>query len=188
MAWLKDFEARLRHDGLTVNTIACHLRDIRAVYNDAIDYGAASLADYPFWRFKIVHEATPKRSLSVEQLRTLKDYPCQLHQEKYRDLFMLIFYLCALTEVVNGRVEYKRAKTFALYSIKVEPEAQAIIDKYKGAGYLLFPLDNYANHIDFLRRMNKNLQEIGPAKPCRSGKKKRTGLFPGLSSYWVRHT
>ncbi|MEZ3441526.1 phage integrase SAM-like domain-containing protein [Alistipes sp.] len=198
VAWLKDFEARLRRDGLAVNTIARHLRDIRAVYNDAIDYGVASLANYPFRRFKIVHEATPKRSLSVEQLRALRDYPCEPHQEKYRDLFMLIFYLgginlvdlCALTEVVNGRVEYKRAKTSALYSIKVEPEAQAIIDKYKGDGHLLFPLDNYANHTDFLRRMNKNLQEIGPVEtlPGRGGKKKKTGLFPGLSSYWARHT
>ncbi|MDR2969077.1 MAG: phage integrase SAM-like domain-containing protein, partial [Tannerellaceae bacterium] len=93
VSWLKDFENKLRKDGLAVNTVARHLRDIRAVYNDAIDYNVVSLASYPFRRFKITHEATAKRALTLEQLRLLRDFPCEPHQEKYRDLFMLIFYL-----------------------------------------------------------------------------------------------
>ncbi len=198
VAWLKSFETKLRRDGLAVNSIARHLRDIRAVYNDAIDYDVASLATYPFRRFKITHEATAKRSLTIEQLRQLRDYPCEPHQEKYRDLFMLIFYLGGinmidllnLKEITNGRIEYKRAKTSTLYSIKVEPEAQAIIDKHRGKNYLLSPLDNYADHKNFLHRMNRNLQEIGTVEilPGRGGKKKRTGIFPDLSTYWARHS
>jgi site-specific recombinase XerD len=201
VAWLKDFESRLRRDGLAVNSVARHLRDIRAVYNDAIDYNIISLASYPFRRFKITHEATAKRSLTLEQLRQLRDYPCEPHHEKYRDLFMLIFYLGGINlvdllhikEITNGRIEYRRAKTSALYSIKVEPEAQEIIDKYKGVNQLLFPLDRYANYKDFLHRMNRNLREMGtaeivPRKNGRLGKKEKTGLFPGLSSYWSRHT
>jgi site-specific recombinase XerD len=198
VAWLKDLETKLRRDGLAVNSVARHLRDIRAVYNDAIDYDVVSLAAYPFRRFKITHEATAKRSLTIDQLRQLRDYPCEPHQEKYRDLFMLIFYLGGinmidllnLTEISNGRIEYKRAKTSALYSIKVEPEAQTIIDKYRGKDYLLSPLDSYADHKDFLHRMNRNLQEIGTVEilPGRGGKKKKTGAFPGLSTYWARHS
>ncbi len=198
VAWLKNFETKLRRDGLAVNSIARHLRDIRAVYNDAIDYDVASLATYPFRRFKITHEATAKRSLTIDQLRQLRDYPCEPHQEKYRDLFLLIFYLGGinmidllnLKEITNGRIEYKRAKTSTLYSIKVEPEAQAIIDKYRGKNYLISPLDSYADHKNFLHRMNRNLQEIGTVEilPGRGGKKKKTGVFPDLSTYWARHS
>jgi site-specific recombinase XerD len=201
VAWLKTFETRLRRDGLAVNSIARHLRDIRAVYNDAIDYDVVSLASYPFRRFKITHEATAKRSLTIDQLRCLRDYPCEPSQEKYRDLFMLIFYLGGINlidllnvkEIIDGRIDYRRAKTSAPYSIKVEPEAQAIIDKYRGDSYLLFPLDKYANHKDFLHRMNKNLKEIGVTEIVnrrngRPGKKEKTGVFPGLSTYWARHS
>jgi len=74
VAWLKNFESQLRKDGLAINSIARHLRDIRAVYNDAIDHDIVSLASYPFRRFKIKHEKTQKRSLTLEQLQTLRDY------------------------------------------------------------------------------------------------------------------
>jgi site-specific recombinase XerD len=206
VAWLKDFENQLRRDGLAINSVARHLRDIRAVYNDAIDYNVISLASYPFRRFKITHEATEKRSLTLEQLRRLRDIQCEPHQEKYRDLFMLIFYLGGINlvdllhikDITNGRIEYRRAKTSTLYSIKVEPEAQAIIDKYRGVHQLLSPLDRYANYKDFLRRMNKGLRSIGTfemidnsaknPKHTKKNKKKISVAFPGLSSYRARHS
>lgn len=206
ISWLKEFESYLSKDGLSVNAISIHLRNIRAIYNDAIDYEIASLANYPFRRFKIAHEKTAKRALSVEQLRELRDYPCEPHQVKYRDLFMLIFYLGGinigdllnLKAINNGRIEYRRAKTSALYSIKVEPEALAIIDKYKGTKYLINPLDRYADYKDFMRRMNRALQQIGEykmvenaaknKKDVKTNKKERTAQFPGLTTYWARHT
>ncbi|MDR2887546.1 MAG: site-specific integrase, partial [Bacteroidales bacterium] len=202
IAWLKNFESLLRKDGLAVNSTAIHLRNIRAVYNDAIDYNIISMASYPFRRFKIIHEKTAKRALTLAQLRQLRDYPCEPAQEKYRDLFMLIFYLGGINivdllqikEVVNGRIEYRRAKTSVLYSIKVEPEAQAIIDKYRGVNQLLFTMDRYVNYKDFLHRMNSNLRNIGTYEMVansarnpnhvRKNKKSITPLFPGLTTYW----
>ena len=71
---------------LKTNGIAIHFRNIRAVVNAAIDEELTTL--YPFRRFKIKHEETAKRSLTVEELRTLRDYPCEPHQEKYRDIFI----------------------------------------------------------------------------------------------------
>lgn len=201
VAWLKDFESRLRKDGLAVNTIARHLRDIRAVYNDAIDYDIVSLAAYPFRRFKIVHERTAKRSLTLEQLCIFRDYPCEPSQEKYRDIFMLIFYLaginiidlCNLTEIRDGYIEYRRAKTGRLYKIKVEPEAMKIIERYRGKKYLLNILDRYQDYANYRHRLNLNLRSIGTAeivkdKVGKLRKIKRTPLFPKLSTYWARHT
>ena len=113
---------------------------------------------------------------------------------------MLMFYLIGINaadlllarkkDVVNGRLEYQRAKTGKLYSVLIQPEAQAIIDKYAGEGeYLLNVMDTYANYKDFLHRMNLGLRQIGEVeRKGLGGKKERTPLFPDLSSYWSRHT
>ena len=193
--WLSRFEKQMIDSGMKTNAYAIHLRNIRAVFNYAIDEEITTL--YPFRKFKIKKEETRKRSLTVEQLRQLRDYPCEPYQERYRDMFMLMFYLIGVNavdlfnakELVNGRLEYKRAKTGKLYSIKVEPEAMRIIKRYKGKKYLLNVLDEYGNYKDFLHRMGIGLKQIGECKRFGLGGKKHiTPLFPSISSYWARHT
>ncbi|MEG2062037.1 MAG: site-specific integrase [Alistipes sp.] len=180
---------------VVTNTVAISLRNIRAVVNAAID--DEKMTKYPFRKFKIKQEETAKRSLTADQLRTLMSYPCEEYQVKYRDLFVLIFYLIgintidlfSLKEVANGRIEYRRSKTGRLFSVKVEPEAQAIINKYKGNKYLLDVLDIYGNYKDFAHRMNGALGDIGEVeRKGLGGKKIRTPLFPNLTTYWARHT
>lgn len=195
-SWLEKFEAWMAKT-MKVNAYAIHLRNIRSVFNYAIDEEYTTL--YPFRRFSIKKEETRKRSLTAEQLRLLRDYPCEEYQIRYRDMFMLMFYLIGVnaadlfnakhSALVNGRFEYKRAKTGKLYSIKVEPEAQAIIEKYKGKDYLLNIMDDYGNYKDFLHRMGIGLKQIGETeRKGLGGKKSRNPLFPDLSSYWARHT
>lgn len=195
--WLLDYEQKLKSEKLAINTISIHFRNLRAIFNSAIDEEVIDQNTYPFRRFKIKSEKTAKRSLTVEQLRTLRDYPCEPHQEKYRDTFMLIFYLiginiidlCHLTEIVDGKVEYRRAKTGTLYSIKVPKEAQVIIDKYRGEKHLLNILDNYQDYKNFAKKVNNNLREIGQMKRSGlGGKKHRTPIFPEITTYWARHT
>lgn len=196
--WLERFEVWMIESGMKVNAYAIHLRNIRAVFNYAIDEEYTTL--YPFRKFQIKKEETRKRSLSLGQLRQLRDYPCEEYQVRYRDMFMLMFYLIGInaadlflarkSDVVDGRLEYKRAKTGKLYSVKIEPEAQTIIDRYKGKGeYLLNVMDEYGNYKDFLHRMGNALKDIGEMhREGRGGKKIRQPLFPELSSYWSRHT
>ena len=62
--------------GLATNARAIHLRNIRAVFNKAIDEEVIGLELYPFRRFKIEKERTRKRAVSLAQLRVLFDYPC----------------------------------------------------------------------------------------------------------------
>lgn len=194
--WLERFEAWMAQ-GMKVNAYAIHFRNIRSVFNYAIDEEYTTL--YPFRRFTIKKEETRKRSLTVDQLRILRDYPCEEYQERYRDIFMLMFYFIGINAVdlltaktsalVNGRFEYKRAKTGKLYSIKVEPEAQVIIDKYKGKDFLLNIMDEYKDYKNFLHRMGIALKEIGETeRKGLGGKKTRKPLFPDLSSYWTRHS
>jgi integrase len=199
--WLTAFVQSL--SDLKVNTRRIHLGNIRATFNEAIRQDLTTV--YPFRKFRFTSEKTPKRSLLPEQLAQLRDFPCIDHQTRYRDLFMLIFYLIGinskdlffLTEgnVRNGRIEYRRAKTGRLYSILLEPEAESIIKKYHGANHLLFVMDEYKEYKDFLHRMNDNLRKIGPIEYTLSkvkGKSRQLityhGLFPDLTTYWARHT
>ncbi len=195
LEWLSRFENWMKESGCGVNYTGKQLRNIRAVFNYAIDNEVTTL--YPFRRFKIKKEETVKRSLSVEDLRELKDYDVQEYQKKYRDIFMLMFYLRGINAVdlfnlpplVGNKIVYRRAKTNRLYELKVEPEAMEIIQRYKGENYMLDVLDIYKNYLDFLHHLNTALQKIGDVKRVgRGGKKEITPRFPGISSYWSRHT
>lgn len=182
---------------MKVNSIGIHLRNIRAVFNYAIDDDITKC--YPFRKFKIKKEDTRKRCLSVDQLRTLIDYPCEEYQKRYRDIFVLMFYLIGInavdlfsakqSDIVNGRLEYKRAKTGKLYSILLQPEAIKIIEMYCGDEYVLNVKNEYKNYKDFLHRMGIGLRKIGEMERVgRGGKKIIYPLFPEISSYWARHT
>ena len=192
--WLRNFEDFCSKT-MKRNSIAIHLRNIRAVFNWAIEEDMTD--NYPFKKFRIRHEKTAKRSLSVEELRLLRDYPCEDFQRPYRDIFVLMFYLMGINakdllhltknNLKRGRIEYRRAKTGKLYSIKVEPEALAIIKRYKGEKWLINPLDRVGNYLNWLHRFNDALKSIG--KTYRDGcKPTGEALFPDLSSYWSRHT
>lgn len=195
LKWLTAFEAFCAKTACK-NARNIHLRNIRAVFNNAIDYELTTA--YPFRRFKIRPENTRKRSLSVDELRKLFDYPVEPYAELYRDMFRLIFMLVGINSVdlwglksitKDGRIEYKRAKTGRLYSIKVEPEAMEIINKYKGANGLLCIADRWSDHRNFTHQTNKALQRIGEMERIgRGGKKIITPEFPSLTTYWARHS
>ncbi len=194
--WLEGFDAFMAKTAPSKNARNIHLRNIRAAFNAAIDEELTKA--YPFRRFKIRPAATPKRSLPVERLRQLFSMEVEPHAERYRDLFMLIFFLCGINIVdlcrlkgmtTDGRIEYVRAKTGRLYSVKVEPEALAIINRHRGEGWLLDVLDGYRNYKDFAKRMNRALQLVGKVeRRGLGGKKHYEPLFPGITTYWARHS
>lgn len=193
--WLTSFNQFLVDKGYMTNYIGTHLKNIRAVFNYAIDEEVTTL--YPFRKFKIKREQTRKRSLTIDELKLLKNYPCEEYLEFYRDIFMLIFYLIGINledllfltkdNLMNGRIEYYRHKTGKLFSIKVEPEAQSILDKYKGDRYLLNIMDNRSNYTSFTTSIDRALKQIGEVSILKRGKKIRNPLFPKLSTYWARH-
>ena len=82
---------------MMINAYAIHLRNIRAIFNYAIDENITNL--YPFRKFKIKHEETRKRSLTLKQLRELINYPCKNFEIRYRDIFLLMFYLIGINAV-----------------------------------------------------------------------------------------
>ena len=196
-AWLSDFDAWLMDASPSKNARNIHLRNIRHVCNVALDEHITTFYDFRGYSIKAV--PTVKRSLTVEKLRMLFDLEVEEHQQKYLDIFKLIFFLIGIntidlchlkkTDVIDGRIEYKRSKTGRDYSIRIEPEAQELISRYAGEGdWLLNILDRYTNFKDFAHRLNENLQKMGSVKVGKHGKKDREPLFPSLTTYWARHS
>lgn len=197
LKYLEAYDKWMANQGIRQNSRNVYYRNIRTVFNRAIDDEVTTA--YPFRKFKMKKQATKKRSLTIDELRTLRDYPVEDWQKKYVDLFFLMFYLIGINaadllpakrkQLRNGRLDYERAKTYKEYSIKVEPEAQAIIDRYKGKDHLLSFCDEHSDYKYILQRMSKVLKTIGPyERRGRGGKKTHIPLFPELSQYWCRHT
>jgi len=192
--WLSGFDDFMAKTSPSRNARNIHLRNIRAVFNEAIDDEITTA--YPFRRFKIKAEATAKRSLTVEQLRCFFAADVEPHLVKYLDMFKLTFFLigintidlCHLTEIRDGRIEYNRAKTGRLYSIKVEPEAAEIINKYRGEKFLLDMLDRYTNYRAYSKRLNSMLKHVGDYTLTKNRRKVFKPMFPGITTYWARHS
>jgi integrase len=184
IAWLKDFDLFCERSGMNVNGRAFYMRAIRVVWNDAIDRGLVGLDKYPFRRFKIKKSDTKHLNMPLVDFRKLMDMDCtdKLHLERYRDMFMLSFFLCGMNikdmlflrkaDIIGGEVSIVRVKTNVPIRLKLEPEALAIIERYKGDKFLLNIMENYANHVDFRRRLNRALKQE----------------FPYISIYWARHS
>jgi site-specific recombinase XerD len=205
--WLYRFSDYLIKQGNSKNTRNIHFRNIRAVFNHAIDCEVTR--HYPFRKFDMRPEQTPKRSLSVEHLRELFDYPVEPWQQRYVDYFKLTFLLIGINTVdllsckqksySEGRLTYKRAKTGRWYNIKVEPEAAELIEKYHGRNLLVSFAEKMTSYRTFCGKLDKGLKSIGPVEQVENAKWKkgskkhrfhisRTSAFPGLSIYWARHT
>lgn len=183
--WLENYRKHYS-TSLKVNTIAIDLRNIRAVFNRAIDDEVTK--NYPFRKFKITSERVAIRNLTAEQIAKFRDCKVEPWLEIYRDLFMLDFYLCGINAVdlllckklTNGRFVGRRAKTGAPIDLPVEVEAMEIINKYKGKDWLLSPMDGRADYRSFERIWNDNLKKIGRSEKVKDkvGKMRKVIYHP----------
>ncbi|MFA5463694.1 MAG: phage integrase SAM-like domain-containing protein [Dysgonamonadaceae bacterium] len=190
---LNQFEKWLRDRGLErgvtlyLTSIQKLFKEMRLAYND-YDNDDIVIKNNPFEAYRIPR-STPKRkkrSLTLEELMEIRNYQCKNYKDTFtRDMFMLSFYMVGMNSrdlydcpaPVMGRIEYNRGKTKdrredeAFISIKVEPEAQEIINKYKGKKKLL-DLKDFVSFKQFNNILNKHLKNIAP----------------GLFFYMARHT
>ena len=177
-AWFEAWIKQMEDGGLKRNTVAKYLKVVKTVIKYAEDDGVQVNPAYK----KVDSRAeadTPMRNLPVQTLRRIRDTQIKGKTAWYKDAFMLSFYLIGINLadllalpkdcIVNGRLQYKRAKTGKNYSILVQPEAQAIIDKYPGKTHLL----SFGEKRNCFR-MN-----------CNDLLRK---LEPGLTFYWARYS
>lgn len=192
---LKDFEAWLRRGGSSVNTISVHMRNLRAVFNQAIDEGATE--NYPFRRYRVRSEVPLPKVLSVEEFRELWSAECLPDERRYLDIFFLGFLfrgmniidLSRLKEVDrDGYVSYRRSKTGYEYRIKVEPEAEEIIRRNRGQKLLIKTFEN-RDYLGVCSRLNHILKKVGAfGEVYGNGFRKRIPINSRLSYAWGRRS
>ena len=201
VAWLRRYELFLRERQLAENTIGIRFRTLRAVYNVAIEEDAVSSDCYPFKKFKVsrLHQDTVKRALTkVDIERVLQFQSSNRYMRFPIDIFAFTYYCGGInfkdiahltkTNLMDGRLIYKRQKTKKLIKIPLQPQALALIKKYHDTeSPYLFPIlsplhitdEQKANRIHkVITKVNDRLKQIG----------KTLNLPITLTTYVARHS
>lgn len=174
--WLRKFEKWLSENGCpTVNARSVHLRNIRTVFNAAIDDGITM--NYPFRKFKIRSEQKQNTGIGVSALRGIITLELDGNLKMARDCFLLSFYMIGinmadfiLLEITGNKVIYNRQKTGKLYEFRLQPEAKSLLHALEWAKH-------YKNAHSLVMMINRYLKQIG-----------KMVKIPCLTTYDARYT
>jgi site-specific recombinase XerD len=198
---LEQFNHSLTIQGLKVNSISNYFRTLRAIYNKAIKQKVVERTFYPFYDLKIKSERTLKRAVLRQDIAKLEQLDLSENKPAKRALnsFLLSFYLIGISftdmayltnkNVIEGRIVYRRRKTHKEYSIKLFPQAKAILELFyqEDSKYLIPILPN--NVVEdslrakklihqWIKTTNKYIKRLG----------QEVGIPAPLTTYVARHT
>ena len=135
------YEAYLKAKGVRMNTISFYMRNLRAVYNRAVEKGLTP-QNNPFRHVYTGVDKTVKRAIPIKSIKALKELDLSLKPSLAfaRDMFLLSFYTRGMSfidmaylkksDLKNGILTYRRRKTGQELSIKWEKCMAEIIAKY----------------------------------------------------------
>ena len=193
-----EYEDYLRRKGISANTSSFYMRNLRAIYNKAVDKNLIQ-QEYPFKRVYTGIGKTIKRALQIDEIRRIKEINLEYDENLRfaRDMFMFAFYTRGMSFVDMAYLEkrnlqhdvlsYRRKKTDQLLVIHWEKCMQQIIDKYNNsASKYLLPIINNCNNIENERKqyiqmsakINRYLKHIGDL----------LSISIPLTMYVARHT
>lgn len=141
---VRRFEQHMLAEGLRVNTVTFYLGKLRAAYNKAARQGFASRQTNPFADTSFRIEKTRKLAVGDEVLRRVAgaEFPGRRELGIARDLFLFSFYTRGMSfvdmaylrqsDIEDGRIRYRRRKTGQLFTVKIFPALQELIDRYRG--------------------------------------------------------
>lgn len=197
-AWLKSFQDHLLARHLAWNTVSTYLRMLRATYSRAVDDGHAPLRPRLFKGVYTGTRSNAKRAVDEEVIRHMGTTPCDDPLlDDTAQLFLLMFLLRGIPfadlvflrpcDLRGDVLTYRRRKTGTWMSVRVEPEAMAIIRHFRtkdpSAAYL-FPFirqpgeDEYRQYQNALRSFNYRLGKLSQA----------LGGGVRLTTYSARHS
>jgi len=209
VAWLRKYQNWLMDakngNGMDVNGANVYLRNLRCIFNYALKNEYTS-ARYPFKDIDMSTTQPDKRMIPYEKFLEWATMPLNDHRTKYRDLFMLSFYLCGMrpvdllnvkkSQIEDGRLVYcpEKLNGRTKLSIKIEPEAWEIIHKYEGNEHLIDVMDNNSDYRAFCKHWNISIKCVGKGwlepKTGRNGKqyhkRKFEHIIPYITVYYAR--
>ena len=176
---MQRYEAYLTHRGVSPNTISFYMRNLRAVYNQAVEQGITPQRN-PFRHVYTGIAKTMKRALPLKSIQRILSL--DLHDKPLlnfaRDMFMFSFYTRGMSfvdmahlkvsNVKDNILYYRRQKTGQLLQIRLEQLMLDIINKYRGKAHspYLLPIcksldDTHRSYRKAMARVNKYLKQVG---------------------------
>ena len=189
------YETWLRSTGACPNTTSFYMRNLRAIYNRAVEK-ELTVQRYPFKHVYTGIDKTVKRAVPLKIIRRIKELDLTMSpaMDYARDMFMFSFYTRGMSfidmaflkkkDLQNGILTYRRQKTGQQLFIKWEEPMRKIIDKYDTSKtpYLLPIIRNMDAE---KRRQYKNAAHLINDKLKKLGG--QLGLSIPLTSYVARH-
>ncbi len=135
------YEAHLKARYVSMNTISFYMRNLRAVYNRAVEKGLTP-QNKPFRHVYTGVDKTIKRAIPIKEIKALKELDLSLKPslDFARDMFMFSFYTRGMSfidmaylkksDLQNGILTYRRRKTGQQLTIKWEKCMEFIVSKY----------------------------------------------------------
>ena len=135
------YEAHLKTRDVSMNTISFYMRNLRAVYNRAVEKGLTP-QNNPFRHVYTGVDKTIKRAIPIKAIKELKELDLSFKPslDFARDMFMFSFYTRGMSfidmaylkksNLQNGILTYRRRKTGQQLTIKWEKCMEDIVSKY----------------------------------------------------------
>ena len=176
---MQGYESYLEASGVCRNTVSFYMRNLRAIYNHAVEEGLVASAQ-PFRHVYTGIDKTVKRAIPIETVRRMKALDLRLSPtlDYARDMFLFSFYTRGMSfidmaylrksDLRHGILCYRRQKTAQQLFIKWERPMQEIIGKYdtRDTPFLL-PIvggggeDLRRQYKNAYNRLNKLLRQLG---------------------------
>lgn len=180
---VRDYEEFLMGRGVCPNTICYYMRNLKSIFNQAVQDGYTMTTADPFRFIRTKQAKTVKRALERDTLRRLSeaDFSQYPHLEVARDIFLFGFYCRGMSfvdilhlkksDINNGVIGYRRHKTNQWLQIAVTPQLEQLMHKYDNPSQYVFPIladapvqEQYRLYRLALERVNRNLKRV--AKIC----------------------
>ena len=193
-----EYECWLKSTGVSMGTVSCYLRSLRAVYNKAVMENLVE-DKLPFRKCFTGYPKSDKRSITLDEIYRLKALHIKSkgHVKMVRDIFLFCIYACGMPFVDvaflrkyqisdDDYVTYQRHKTHQRIRFRLLPCAKEIVDRYSlmDSEYVFpfltetKPEAAFKQYKKKLCYYNKLLKSLG----------KQAGIEHPLTSYVSRHT
>lgn len=201
--WLKKYETWMRGQGKSENTIGIRFRNLRMIFNLAVNMELIKPESYPFKKFKVskLHQETAKRALSKDEILAVINYPTD-GKDFYTGLAVALFTfsyfmgginfvdMAYLTEknITGSRLIYHRKKTSKLINLPLQEKALMVLKRYKDSSRVyLFPIlsNKHKTEQQKLNRLHKVITKVNKALKAIG---EELNIPIKLTTYCARHS
>jgi len=163
LQFLSDYEDHLKEQGKASTTIHGKIKNIKALFNKAIQQGVITPSQSPFLVYKLKQGQPNKDRLNLEEIIKIEELeltPGTLISH-VRNVFLFSFYNAGIRisdslmltweNIQNGRLVYTMYKTNRVHSLLLKDKPLAILNQYRTDETqkedYIFPF--FKNHIDY---------------------------------------